>query len=183
MRKNQDQEVIRKPQNIVPAEIIQRQIFLIRDKKVMLDSDLARLYGIEAKYLIRQVRRNKDRFPDDFMFELTKKEYEILRCQIGTSRWGGRRYLPLAFTEQGVAMLSSVLNSKRAIAVNIQIMRIFVQLKELMISHKDLAYKIEGLERKFKTHGKKFVLVFKAIRQLMAPLPEKPKPGIGFHVR
>ena len=182
MRKNQDQEVIKKPQSVVPAEVIQHQILFIRGKKVMLDSDLSRLYRVEAKYLLRQVRRNKDRFPDDFMFQLTKKEYEILRCQFGTSRWGGRRYLPLAFTEQGVAMLSSVLNSKRAIAVNIQIMRIFVQLKDLMISHRDLAYKIEGLERKFKEHGKKFVLVFKAIRQLMAPPPEKPKGKMGFHL-
>ena len=166
--------------SIIPNERIESRIFYIRERKVMFDSDLAELYGVETKYLTRQVRRNKERFPGDFMFRLNKGEY--LRCQNVTSKRGGRRYLPYVFTEQGIAMLSSVLNSPRSIAVNIAIMRVFVRLKELMISNKDLARKIEDLELKFKDHDEKFVVVFKAIRQLLIPppIPEKPKEKFGF---
>ena len=115
----------------------------------MLDRDLAQLYGVETKQLTRQVRRNFDRFPEDFMFQLTRQEVINLRCQFGTSRWGGRRYHPYAFTEQGVAMLSTVLNSTRAIRVNIQIMRVFVRVRALIATHTDLKKQIENLERKF----------------------------------
>ena len=144
----------------------------------MLDSDLAELYGVEPKNLTRQVRRNIKRFPDDFMFRLTKDEF--LRCQIGTfggSRKGSRKYLPYAFTEQGVAMLSGVLHSDRAIQVNIQIMRAFTKIREMLQVHKALWRKIEEMEKKY---DRKFKVVFNALRQLLEP-PEKPKPKIGFH--
>lgn len=155
----------------------------------MLDRDLAILYGVLTKYLTRQVRRNIERFPNDFMLELTEEEYHALRCQIGTLKRGQHsKYLPLCFTEQGVAMLSSVLNSSRAIQVNIQIMRVFVKLKEMLASHKDLARKIEDLERKFqdkfKEHDQKFILVFNAIKQLLMEKEEKfkNKGPMGFVV-
>jgi hypothetical protein len=149
----------------------------------MLDSHLAFLYGVPTKRLNEQVRRNISRFPDDFMFQLTDDEYELLRSQNATSKSGsgGRRYLPLAFTEQGVAMLSTVLNSERAIQVNIAIMRAFVKLREMLSTHKDLALKLEELERKFEFHDKQIKSIFEAIRQLMLP-PEKPKQPIGFRV-
>ena len=163
---------------VIPQEIIERRIFLIKGQKAMLDSDLAELYGVETKYLTRQVRRNIKRFPDDFMFKLTKDEF--LRCQIVTSKRGGRRYLPYAFTEQGVAMLSTVLNSERAIHVNIVIMRAFVKLREILSMHKELAHKLNELERKTEKHDIEIRSIFEAIRQLMSPL-EKPKGKIGFH--
>jgi len=166
--------------NIVSVEVIATKILEIRGKKVMLDADLARLYGVATKNLNKAVRRNKERFPEDFMFQLTKKETKSLRFQFGTSKRGGRRYLPYAFTQEGVAMLSSVLNSKRAIQVNILIMRAFVKLKELLLTHKDLTIKIEALERKYSNHDVKIKAIFKAIHQLMA-IPEKPKRRIGFH--
>jgi hypothetical protein len=144
----------------------------------MLDSDLARLYGVPTRRLNEQVRRNRDRFPADFMFELTAGEAAALRSQIATSNSGrgGRRYLPLAFTEQGVAMLSSVLRSDRAVRVNIEIMRAFVKLRELLATHKDLARKLEALERKYDAQ---FKAVFDAIRQLMVP-PRAKRRQIGF---
>jgi phage regulator Rha-like protein len=147
----------------------------------MLDSDLADLYQVLTKNLNKAVMRNLDRFPEDFMFQLTNEEVEALRFQIGTSNEGrgGRRYLPYAFTEQGVAMLSSVLNSKRAVQVNIIIMRAFVKLREVMATHKDLAHKIEALERKYKEHDEELQVVFKAIRKLLEP-PAPPKRRIGF---
>jgi len=126
---------------LVPIELIQSKIVVLRDEKVMIDRDLAELYSVETKQLKRAVRRNIDRFPADFMFELTREEYNSLRSHFGTSSWGGTRYLPMAFTEQGVAMLSSVLNSKRAIEVNIAIMRAFVQLRKITSSQKQLARK------------------------------------------
>ena len=170
----------------VPVEVIQNKILFIRGHKVMLDKDLAYLYGVTTGNLNKAVKRNAERFPEDFMFQLTNAEGDSLRFQIGSlKRWQHLKYLPYAFTEQGVAMLSSVLKSKRAIQVNVQIMRVFVRLKELMISHKDLARKIEDLERKFSDHDKKFILVFEAIKQLMkeprAP-PKKPKGPMGFVV-
>ena len=142
----------------------------------MLDRDLAILYGVETKYLKQQVNRNIERFPDDFMFQLTREEFNNLRSQIATSTWGGARYLPYVFTEQGVAMLSSVLKSKRAIQVNIQIMRTFIKLKEMLSTHKDLKQKIEEMEKKY---DYQFKIVFDAIKQLLEP-PVKPKGKMGF---
>ena len=167
------------PSKSVSIEVIQAMILIIRGRKVMLDSDLADLYGVETKYLTRQVKRNQDRFPDDFMFRLTQDEY--LRCQNVTSKRGGRRYMPYAFTEQGVAMLSSVLRSKNAVQVNMAIMRTFVKLRELMITHKELALKIDALERKLRKHDEHFAAVFHAIREIMKQ-ESKPKGKIGFHV-
>ena len=160
---------------LISVEKIENKIFQIRGKKVMLDKDLAELYGVETKQLTRQVCRNIKRFPEDFMFRLTKAE--ILRCQIGTSRWGGRRYLPYAFTEQGVAMLSSVLNSKRAIMVNIQIMRAFVSLRRISLTYIGLRRKVEAMEKKFNAQ---FRVVFAAIKKLLEPSPPTKKRRIGF---
>ncbi len=154
---------------------IENKIFQIRGKKILLDEDLADLYDIETKQLTRQVRRNIKRFPEDFMFRLTKKEF--LRCQIVTSRRGGRRYLPYAFTEQGVAMLSSVLNSERAIKVNIQIMRAFVNLRRIALTYIGLKRKIEAMEKKYDVQ---FKIVFEAIKKLLEPKPVEKKRRIGF---
>jgi len=162
---------------LIPQETIESKIFLIRGKKVMLDKDLAELYDVETKQLTRQVRRNIDRFPNDFMFLLTKKEVTNLRCQFGASSWGGRRYVPYVFTEQGVAMLSSVLNSKRAVKVSIQIMRVFVSLRRIVFTHESLRRKIEAMEKKY---DGQFQIVFKAIKKLMESPSEKPKRRIGF---
>ncbi len=150
-------------QELIPVEVIERKIYLIRGHKVMLDNDLAELYGVPTKRLNEQVRRNLRRFPDDFMFQLTDEEAVILRSQFATSKRGGRRYLPYVFTEQGVAMLSTVLNSERAIEVNIAIMRVFVKLREMISSHKDLAKRLDDLEKKYDAQ---FKVVFDAIRQL-----------------
>ena len=163
--------------SIIPAERIQQCIFLIRGKKVILDRDLATLYGVETKALVRAVKRNIDRFPPDFMFQLSQEQYgAFLRCQIGTSSWGGRRYLPYAFTEQGVAMLSSVLRSRRAVEVNIAIMRTFVKLREILADNALLRKKIESLERKY---DEKFQQVF-AVLEYMVREEEKPKEPFGF---
>ena len=163
---------------MLPVESITSKIYFIRDHKVMLDRDLADLYGVETKLLKRTVRRNIDRFPSDFMFELTKKELENWRCQFGTSNniKMGLRYSPMAFTEQGVAMLSSVLNSKRAIQVNIQIMRAFTMLRSMLATHDDLRRKIEDMESKY---DKQFRIVFQAIKQLLKE-DDQPKRKIGF---
>jgi len=161
---------------LVPFEIIEKKILLIGGQKVMLDSDLAELYGVETKMLVRAVKRNSERFPYDFMVQLTQEEFSNLKCHFGTSRWGGRRHLPYAFTENGVAMLSSVLNSPKAIQVNIQIMRTFTKLREMISSHKDLAKKLADLEKKY---DGQFQIVFEAIRQLIET-EEKPKGKIGF---
>ncbi len=170
----------------VPPERIERRILLIRGQKVMLDSDLAELYDVETKALNRAVRRNIERFSGDFMFELTADEFESLRCHFGTSNLrsqivtsngrGGRRYNPLAFTDQGVAMLSSVLHSLRAVQVNIAIMRAFVKLREMLASNRDLARRLDEMEGKYDAQ---FKMVFDAIRELMRP-PEKPRRKIGF---
>ncbi len=166
--------------SLVPMGHIEHKIYLIRGHKVMLDRDLAELYGVETKVLKRAVRRNIDRFPEDFMFQLSTQELKNLRCQIGASSWGGERYLSFVFTEQGVAMLSGILNSKRAVQVNIAIMRAFVKLRETLSLHKELAKKLELLENKIAHHDEQIQSIFEAIRQLMAP-PEKPKERIGFH--
>ncbi|MEW6571541.1 MAG: ORF6N domain-containing protein [Nitrospirota bacterium] len=163
---------------LIPVEMIERKILMIRGKKVMLDSDLAELYGVPTRRLNEQVRRNISRFPDDFMFQLTSEESENLRSQFATSSsgHGGRRYLPYVFTEQGVAMLSSVLNSERAIQVNIAIMRAFVKLREMIASHKDLVKRLDELEKEY---DEQFRVVFDAIRELMTP-PEPKRKKIGF---
>ncbi len=160
----------------VPAERIERSILLLREQKVMLDVDLAQLYGVETKVLLQAVRRNSVRFPEDFMFQLTKEEFQDLRSQIVTSSWGGRRYPPYAFTEQGVAMLSSVLRSPRAVQVNIEIMRAFVRLREMLASNQELAHRLDELEQRY---DQQFKVVFEAIRQLMAP-SERAQRRIGF---
>jgi len=164
---------------MLPAETITNKIYYIRKLKVMLDRDLAELYGVETRVLKQAVRRNIKRFPKDFMFELDKKEFENWRSQFVISNSGdkmGLRHTPMAFTEQGVAMLSSVLKSGRAIQVNIQIMRAFNRLRRMLASHKDLKLKIEDMEAKY---DKQFQIVFKAIRQLLEE-DEKPKRKIGF---
>jgi len=161
----------------VPVSRIENSIFMIRDEKVMLDKDLAAMYGVETRVLIQAVKRNIDRFPNDFMFQLNKDEFSNLRSQIVTSSWGGRRTPPYAFTEQGVAMLSSVLKSKRAVLVNIEIMRTFVKLRRILTTHSELARKLASLERKY---DKKFKLVFDAIREIMAPKYPPKKRQIGF---
>ncbi|OIN97634.1 DNA-binding protein [Candidatus Desantisbacteria bacterium CG_4_10_14_0_8_um_filter_48_22] len=159
---------------IIPQEIIEKKVLLIRGHKVMLDRDLAELYGVETKQLTRQVRRNIDRFPTDFMFQLTREEFTNLKCHFGTSSWGGIRYLPYVFTENGVAMLSSVLSSKRAIQVNIAIMRVFTRLRKILSTHTRVAYKLKELERKIEKHDEDITAIFEAIRQIMI-VEEKPK--------
>jgi len=179
-----EKENVENHKAIVTVNRIERMIYLIRGQKVILDSDLADLYGVETKALKRAVKRNHERFPEDFMFQLNNQEVTRLRCQNGTSKMGhgGSRYLPYAFTEQGVAMLSSVLNSKRAIEVNILIMRAFVHLREAIAGSKELARKLEELERRIASHDESIQTLFQAIRQLMAP-KEAPKKKIGFQLK
>ncbi|MFH1038765.1 MAG: ORF6N domain-containing protein [PVC group bacterium] len=166
-----------KRNQLIPAERIEQAIFWLRGQKVMLSTYLAELYQVEPRSLIQAVKRNIERFPDDFMFQLTDEEFLNLKSQIVISSWGGlRRANPYAFTEQGVAMLSSVLRSKRAIQVNIEIMRAFVRLQRLIKSHAVLERKIGEMEKKYDAQ---FRVVFEAIRQLMAP-PNQPRPKIGF---
>ena len=165
---------------VVPVDQIESIIFLIRGQKVMLSPHLAELYNIEPRVLVQAVKRNIDRFPEDFMFQLTDDEFLSLKSQIVISSWGGsRRAKPYAFTEQGVAMLSSVLRSKRAVRVNIEIMRTFVQLRQLLASHTELAGKLLEMEKKY---DEQFKIVFEVINQLMTP-PEKPHKKIGFVVK
>lgn len=170
-----------KMKSIVHDAAIERRIKIIRGHKVMLDEDLSFLYEVPTKVLIQSVKRNSQRFPDDFMFQLKKKEFQSLRSQFVTSKRGGRRYLPYVFTEQGVAMLSSVLNSERAIQMNVAIMRTFVKMRQFALSYKELAEKLNELERKTETHDKEIKAIFNAIRRLMTP-PVKPKRRIGFRV-
>jgi hypothetical protein len=171
------------PANLIPAERIERVILLLRGEKVMLDGDLAGLYGVATRALNQAVRRNLARFPTDFMFQLTPEESEIVarsRSQFVILKRGTNiKYQPYAFTEQGVAMLSSVLHSERAVAVNIGIMRAFVKLRQLLSSNVELARKLEGMEKKYDAQ---FKVVFDAIRQLMSP-PEPKRREIGFHVK
>ncbi|HSR07966.1 MAG TPA: ORF6N domain-containing protein [Bryobacteraceae bacterium] len=167
----------------VAVEVIQRRIYLVRGQKVMTDADLAKLYQVETKVLNRAVQRNLSRFPDDFMFRLTPGEAESLRCQIGTSKVGrgGRRYLPLVFTEHGVVMLSSVLKSERSVQMNILVVRAFVKLREMLASHKDLANKMIDLERQQRSQGQQLSVVYTMVRKLMEP-PRKRKRTIGFRI-
>ncbi len=167
----------------IPDEIISSKIYLIREKKVMLDKDLASLYGVTTGNMNKAVKRNIKRFPDDFMFQLTKKEFDNLLFQSGISRWGGTRSLPHAFTEQGVAMLSGVLNSDRAIQVNIQIMRIFTKLREMLVENLSLRIEVEAIKKKLINQDKSIELVFSYLDELIEK-QEKPKPRkhIGFKI-
>ena len=164
---------------LIPTEFIEQHIYLLRGERVMLDRDLAILYRVESKVLLQAVKRNLVRFPADFMFQLSAEETSNLRSQFVTSSWGGHRYLPYVFTEQGVAMLSGVLRSKRAVLVNIAVMRTFVKLRRLMASHKNLAVKLRELEKKYQRHDRQIKVVFDAIRQLMVS-ETKPKKEYGF---
>jgi phage regulator Rha-like protein len=163
----------------VPLEVIRGKIYLVRGQKILIDSDLAEMYGVETKNLNKAVKRNISRFPQDFMFQLTIEESASLKFQIGTSSQsghGGRRYNPYVFTEQGVAMLSSVLNSDRAVQVNIAIMRAFVQMRELAVSNIDISKRLDELEQKYDSQ---FRVVFDAIREMMEPLAKRARK-IGF---
>jgi len=163
----------------IPDEIVIRKIFIVKGKKVMLDKDLAELYDVETKALNQAVKRNLLRFPEDFMFQLSEQEFKNLRSQIVTSSWGGRRTPPYAFTEQGVAMLSSILKSERAILVNIHIIRIFTKLREMLLTHKDILLKLEKLEREAVQHDGDIKLIFKYLKELLNPKTE-PLRKIGF---
>lgn len=177
--------------NVIAAEVIATRISELRGKKVLLDRDLAKLYGVTVKVLNQAVKRNIKRFPEDFMFQLTWEETQSLRSHFVTlkkpkpivSKRGKHiKYLPYAFAEHGVAMLSSVLNSERAIQVNILIMRAFTKLREILLTHKELAAKIEALENKYAEHDQAIQDIFRAIKQLLKPPPAKEKKLIGFHV-
>lgn len=166
---------------------IARKIFILREEQVMLDRDLAEMYGVETKYLKRQVRRNIRRFPEDFMFELSFDELEYLRRQFGTSSWGGNRYTPMAFTEQGVAQLSSVLSSERAIDVNIQIIRLFTRMRKLLLKHKELMLTVEKMDGRIEGHSGEIGVLFDYIRKLIEDKKVRDKQAsrtrIGFEAR
>lgn len=163
----------------LPDEVLMEKIFMIREKKVMIDHDLAELYGIETKQLKRALRRNIIRFPEDFMLELSTEEFHDLRSQIGTSSWGGTRYMPMAFTEHGVLMLSSILNSDRAIKVNIQIMRVYVRIREMILTHKDLLTQMESLDKKVAKQDKRIALVFQYLKKFI-DVKERPIKCVGY---
>jgi hypothetical protein len=165
----------------IPDEAIISKIYLVRGQKVMLDEDLAQLYGVETRRLNEQVKRNIERFPKDFMFQLTTKEFENLKSQNATSSWGGRRKLPTAFTEYGVSMLSGVLNSPIAIQVNIRIIRVYTKLREMLLTNKDILLKLEQLEQKVASHDDNIQLIFSALKQLIQE-PYPPRKRIGFKV-
>ena len=167
--------------DIIPSEILEKKIFLVRGQKVMLDADLAELYQIPTKSLNLAIQRNLGRFPEDFMFRLTLKEFENLRFQFETSSWGGRRYLPYAFTEHGVAMLSSVLKSPRAVQMNISIIRAFIKLREILLTHKELAQRMEKLEHEQKDQGEQVTEIYSFLKKLIKA-PPKPSKRIGFNV-
>ena len=166
---------------IISEELIVNKIYLIHGRKVMLDRDLAALYEVETKVLKQAVRRNIDRFPEDFMFEMTQEELESLRSQFVTSKTGrgGTRYLPMAFTEQGVAMLSSVLNSDTAIRVNIQIIRVFTKMRQLVLTHKDILLQLQKIERKLDGNDRDIAVIFECLKKLIDP-PEPPRAKVGF---
>jgi len=173
--------ISKSPSLRVDAGLVSRRIHLIRRHRVMLDTDLAELYQVETKALNRAVQRNPGRFPEDFMFQLNEKEVGNLRCQIGTSSsHGGRRYFPYAFTQEGIAMLSSVLHSPRAVQVNVAIMRAFVRLREVMATHKELAEKLTELEKKFNKHDKEIQIVFDTLKKLVAPATAGSRRRIGY---
>ena len=169
---------------LVPDELIMNKIYLIRGQKVMLDKDLAELYSVETRRLNEQVKRNLERFPNDFMFQLDSDEFENLKSQFATSRWGGRRKLPFAFTEHGVLMLSSVLNSDRAIKVNIQIIRVFTKMRQLIETHSEILRKLEQIEKKDIEQDQHIMLIFEYLRQLEQSRQQKEEQAkrkrIGF---
>ena len=172
-----------KKSDLISTEMIENIIFTIRGHKVLLDTHLAELYSVETRVLIQAVKRNEDRFPTDFMFQLTQNEFDSLRSQIVISKGkGGRRYLPYVFTEQGVAMLSSVLRSKRAVHVNIEIMRAFVRLRYLLSTHAELSRKLADLEKRFESHDEQIQAIFEVIRKLIAT-PDKQVKKIGYTVK
>jgi hypothetical protein len=160
----------------IAVDVVTGKILVVRGKRVMLDRDLAELYRVETKQLIRQMKRNIKRFPEDFMYQLTRQEVANLKCHFGTSSWGGTRKLPYVFTEQGVAMLSGLLNSDRAIHVNIAIMRAFVRIGQVLLVNKEMAEKLEDLERKYQLHESDIQVIFEAIKKLIEPPDEPPKP-------
>ena len=166
---------------VISEEVIVSKIYKIRGEKVMLDRDLAELYEVETKQLKRQVRRNLSRFPEDFMFELTDLEFDDLRSQIGTSSHGGTRYAPMVFTEQGVAQLSSVLSSERAVSVNIQIIRLFTKMRNMLLTHKDLLLKMEEMEKKISGQDEKIVQIFNYLKQFVKE-QEEPREKVGFKI-
>ena len=169
--------------DIIPIQQVAKAIRFVREERVLLDFDLARLYGVSTGNLNKAVRRNRDRFPADFMFQLSAEETKSLIFQLGISKGqGGRRHFPYAFTEQGVAMLSSVLNSERAVKVNIAIIRAFVKLRQALETNRELAHKFSELEKRVGKYDEEIGAILEAIRQLMAP-SEKPRREIGFHVR
>src|SRR5205809_7722952 len=168
--------------DIIPVQRIAQAIFVPRGQKVILSQDLAALYGVTAGVLTQAMKRNTKRFPKDFVFQVTAEELRDLKSQFVISSWGGRRHLPYAFTEQGVAMLSSVLKSERAVKVNIAIMRAFVKLREMVETNRALAQKFAELEKRIGKHDEEITAIIDAIRSLTAPEP-KPRPEIGFHVR
>lgn len=171
----------------IPEEVIASKIYQIRGQKVMLDSDLAELYEVETKRLNEQVKRNESRFPDDFMFQLTAEEWENLKSQNATSSWGGRRKLPYAFTEHGVLMLSSVLTSKRAIAVNIHIMRVYTRLREMLLTHKDVLAELEKIKQQIGSNTSDIELIFNYLKQLEAAkqqdLDQQNRKPIGYKTK
>ncbi len=164
---------------MLPDEVVMNKIYLIRGLKVMMDEDLALLYQVPTKVLNQAVKRNMERFPSDFMFTLTQKEHGNLKSHFVTSSWGGRRKPPYAFTEQGVSMLSSVLNSDTAIRVNIQIIRIFTKMREVLLMHKDILLQLEKIEKKLANHDEDILLIFKYLKQLLNP-PQQSRRRIGF---
>jgi hypothetical protein len=164
---------------LIADELVMNKIYMVRGQKVMLDRDLAELYGVETKQLKRQVKRNQDRFPEDFMFELSQGELNSLRSQFGTSSWGGTRYTPYAFTEQGVSMLSGVLKSETAIRVHIQIIRVFAKMRQLLLTQKDILFQLEKIEKKLTGHDVDIQLIFQYLKQLLSP-PQPPRRKIGF---
>jgi hypothetical protein len=164
---------------MVADEMIVTKIYVLRGQKVMLDEDLAELYQVPTGRLNEQVKRNIARFPADFMFQLTKEEFENLKSQNATSSWGGRRKLPFAFTEHGVLMLSSVLNSERAVGVNIQIMRIYTKMREMFMTNQEILLKLEQLERQTSQNSEDIQMIFTALKELLNP-PQEPRPRIGF---
>lgn len=168
---------------MIPDEIIQSKIYVIRGEKVMLDRDLAELYNVETKYLKRQVRRNIVRFPEDFMFELNEQEFNEWRSQFVTSKEDkiGLRYAPMAFTEDGVAQLSTVLNSERAVLVNLQIIRLFSKMRKMLLTNKDILLKLEQLEKQVSQNNEDVQLIFEALKQLLNPAQEERKP-VGYKI-
>jgi len=164
---------------IIPEETIISKIYFIRGQKVMIDYDLAGLYRIETKQLKRAVKRNMERFPHDFMFELTLEELQNLRSQTGTSKWGGVRYSPMVFTEQGVAMLSSILSSQQAILVNIQIIRVYTKMREILLTHKDILLKLEQFEKQVEKNSDEIQLIFETLKQLLES-PKEHRRQIGY---